>query len=129
MMVSARSLVARLGDPSVSEDEHYEARNILRLRTDREALEVLVASLDDARVFDPEYAQYQASTSKGPSVSVGMMCLILVRERLLGTMVGGPNKEELVTWWKEHRHLPVDEMQRLARQAFPTDIPVGEREH
>ncbi len=115
---SSKSIVARLGDASLSVQDRYELLDVLRSRCDHETIDAVIDAFEDRRVFDPYYDGWQIPPEDGyRAVTVGQMCKSLAREVIFGSPVACLRIVDTAGWWKARRHLKMDEIKRMARKA------------
>ena len=108
-------LVRCLGDSRASIVKRETARSML-LKGDKDVIPVLIASLRDARVFDPEYKSPSASAaSKVRICTVGEAC-----EGILYLVISGgrPNQYDVSDWqrwWQQNKDKKLHEIIRMVQ--------------
>lgn len=118
---SSKSIVARLGDASLSVQDRYQLLDVLRSRCDHETIDAVIDAYEDRRVFDPCYDGWQIPPEDGRlAVTVGQMCKSLARELIFGSSTSALSIVDTASWWSLRRCLPMDEIKRMAREAART---------
>jgi len=115
---SSSRLVGALGDPALDVGARYRVLEVLEARGDHETIDAVIGAYEDKRVFDPNYDGWQIPPPNGDdSITVGRMCRGLARRLIFGCTNRGFNLIKIEDWWAQHRHLPMDEIRRLALEA------------
>ena len=116
---SANALVARLGDESTPREKRIAIADSLMSSVDHATIDALVGGFDDSRVFDPEGDNCQRSVpfeSETCPITVAQECNLLVSRMLVPRTLAMGRIPDLRQWWQAHRHLPMGEILRIARE-------------
>ena len=113
--IAYSDLVLALGDPSLSMRKKETARSMLA-KADQDVIPILIASLGDKRVFDPEYKSPSSAAATKPRIcTVGEMCDAILYRVISGDQVTQYEVSNWETWWQQNKGKRLHEIIQMVR--------------